>query len=153
MNDAVVRTDTDGIATLTLNRPSERNVLSVAMMTALQRQLDALSADSSMRVVIIRAEGAGFCAGHDLKEMQDHRRDNDKGEAFFRALFARCTNLMKTIIDLPQPVIAEVQGTAVAAGCQLVGSCDMAVAGASARFGVNGIDVGFFCSTPMVALS
>lgn len=153
MTNPIARTYTQGITTLTLNQPDKRNVLSIPMMDALQAEFDAISSDKNTRVVIIRAEGPGFCAGHDLKEMQDRRTDNDRGEAFFRALFAQCTKLMKSVVELPQPVVAEVQGTAVAAGCQLVGSCDMAIAGTSARFGVNGIDVGFFCSTPMVALS
>ncbi len=153
MNNPILRTDTNNITTLTLNRPGARNVLSVEMMTAMQAELETLAQSRETHVVIIRAIGPGFCAGHDLKEMQDRRTDKDKGEAFFRALFAQCTKLMTTLRNLPQPVIAEVQGIAVAAGCQLVGTCDLAYAGASARFGVNGIDVGFFCSTPMVALS
>lgn len=123
------------------------------MMAALQADLEAIADDLETRVVILRADGPGFCAGHDLKEMHDRRSDPDRGREFFQALFATCTKLMTTITSLPQPVIAEVQGTATAAGCQLAASCDMVVASEAARFGVNGIDVGFFCSTPMVALS
>lgn len=149
----LLRADADGIAVVTLNRPEASNTLSVAMMEALQGELDAIAAAAAVRAVVLRAEGAGFCAGHDLKEMQAHRNDADGGRAFYEALFAQCTRLMQTITALPQPVIAEVRGTAVAAGCQLVATCDMAVAGEAARFGVNGINVGFFCSTPMVALS
>ncbi len=149
----VYRTTNGGVAVITLNRPSSQNVLSMDLMAALQTELDAVAIDRSVRVVIIRAEGGGFCAGHDLKEMQEHRGDPDKGRAFYEQLFASCTRLMTAIIALPQPVIAQVQGTAVAAGCQLVATCDMAVAGDTAQFGVNGIDVGFFCATPSVALS
>jgi enoyl-CoA hydratase/carnithine racemase len=147
------RTSLGSIAILHLNRPSVFNVLSVAMMSAIQTELDRLAADDSISVVIIRAEGSGFCAGHDLKEMHGRRSDSDSGKAFFTDLFSQCTRLMTAITALPQPVIAEVQGTAVAAGCQLVATCDMAVASENAKFGVNGIDVGFFCSTPSVALS
>ncbi len=149
----VYRRAADRTAIITLNRPSAQNVLSVALMTALQAELDAIAEDDTIHVVVIRAEGGGFCAGHDLKEMHSHRGDPDKGRKFFEQLFAQCTRLMTTITALPQPVIAEVQGTAVAAGCQLVATCDMAVASENAQFGVNGIDVGFFCSTPSVALS
>ncbi|HSM19434.1 MAG TPA: enoyl-CoA hydratase [Hyphomicrobiales bacterium] len=149
----VLRQDRDAVATLTLNRPASYNALSADMMTALQQALDEIAADRAVAVVVLRAEGKGFCGGHDLKEMQAHRNDADRGVAFYEALFAQCSRLMQAITALPQPVIAEVQGVATAAGCQLVASCDLAVAGTSARFGVNGIDVGFFCSTPMVALS
>ncbi len=147
------RTSHGNIAILRLNRPSTFNVLSVDMMSTLQTELDSLAADETISVVIIRAEGPGFCAGHDLKEMQERRTDKDSGKAFFKDLFSQCTRLMTTITALPQTVIAQVQGTAVAAGCQLVATCDMAVASENAKFGVNGIDVGFFCSTPSVALS
>jgi len=149
----VLRRDRGGVATLTLNRPGAYNPLSTEMMTALQAAFDEIGRDRSVAVVLLRAEGKGFCAGHDLKEMQAHRNDPDRGEAFYQALFGQCARLMAGIAALPQPVIAAVQGTAAAAGCQLVATCDLAVAGRDARFGVNGIDVGFFCSTPMVALS
>jgi len=153
MDLPVARNRIGAVVTLTLNRPKAFNVLSVEMMTALREELRVIAGDKSAHVVVIRSEGRGFCAGHDLKEMHERRADKDRGKAFFENLFAQCTDLMTAIIDLPQPVIAEVQGTAAAAGCQLVSSCDMAIAGESARFGVNGIDVGFFCSTPAVALA
>ena len=149
----VLREDQGAIATLALNRPAKYNALSSDMMTALQAAFDEAGRDRAIAVIVLRAEGKGFCGGHDLKEMQARRADSDRGSAFYVALFAQCACLMRTITALPQPVIAEVQGTATAAGCQLVASCDLAIASAGARFGVNGIDVGFFCSTPMVALS
>ncbi len=143
----------DGIATVTLNRPAAFNTLSADCMAELIDTLDHIRDDGTSRVVVLRALGRGFCAGHDLKEMQGHRNDPDRGRAFYETLFKTCHALMQRIRDLPQPVIAEVQGIAVAAGCQLVATCDLAVASDSARFGVNGVDVGFFCSTPMVALT
>jgi enoyl-CoA hydratase/carnithine racemase len=149
----VLRQDAGAIATLTLDRPANCNALSVDMMAALQAAFDEIGRDRAIAVVVLRAEGKGFCGGHDLKELQGRRRDPDRGVAFYEALFAQCCRLMRTIAALPQPVIAEVQGVATAAGCQLVASCDLAVAGTRARFGVNGIDAGFFCSTPAVALS
>lgn len=149
----VLRAAEGPVATLTLNRAGTFNALSQDMMAALQDELDAAGADASVRAVIIRAEGQGFCAGHDLKEIQAHRNDSGGGKAFYEALFAQCRKLMETINSLPMPVIAEVQGVAAAAGCQLVATCDMAVASTEARFAVNGIDVGFFCSTPMVAVT
>ncbi|MFN0116126.1 MAG: enoyl-CoA hydratase [Paracoccaceae bacterium] len=147
------RADADGVATLTLNAPDRLNALSDAMLAALQAALDAVAADRSVRVVILRAAGMAFCAGHDLKEMQAARAAPDKGAARFADLFARCADVMQAIPRLPQPVIAEVQGVAAAAGCQLVASCDLAVASETARFGVNGVNIGLFCSTPMVALT
>ena len=138
----------DGIATLTLNRPARFNVLSDEMLGALQREFDRLAADPSLRCVVLAAKGRAFCAGHDLKEMRLH-----DDETLHRALFDRCSRMMLTIRALPVPVIAAVQGIATAAGCQLVATCDLAIAGASARFAVSGIDVGLFCSTPAVALS
>lgn len=149
----IVRTGSGGIAVVTLNRPTNRNALSSAMIESLQIEFDSLATDPNVRVIILRAEGPGFCAGHDLKEIQERRVDQDKGQAFFQKLFADCTKLMTSITALPQPVIAEIQGIATAAGTQLVATCDIAIASDVARFGVNGIDVGFFCSTPMVALS
>ncbi|MFV2092096.1 MAG: enoyl-CoA hydratase-related protein, partial [Hyphomicrobiales bacterium] len=116
-------------------------------------RLGEMGDDTSVHVVIIAAVGPAFCAGHDLKEIQHHRGDPDDGTAFFTALFAQCTALMGAIRNLPQPVVAQVQGAAVAAGCQLVATCDLAVASREARFGVNGINAGFFCSTPGVALA
>jgi len=149
----VLREDKAAIATLTLNRPASYNALSSGMMVALQAAFDGIARDRATAVTVLRAEGKGFCGGHDLKELQGRRSDPDRGVAFYEALFAQCARLMRTIAALPQPVIAEVQGAATASGCQLVASCDLAVAGTRARFGVNGIDAGFFCSTPAVALS
>lgn len=149
----LLRTDVGGIATLTLNAPASLNALSDAMLTALQDAFSSLAIDRTARVVILRANGKAFCAGHDLKEMQAARTAPDKGAAYFADLFARCGAVMQMIAALPQPVIAQVQGIATAAGCQLVASCDMAVAADTARFGVNGVNIGLFCSTPMVALT
>ena len=136
------------IATLTLNRPGQYNALSAEVLGALQSALDAVAADAAIRVVIIAAHGKAFCAGHDLKEM---RASADRG--FHEDLFSRCGRMMLTIHNLPQPVIAQVNGIATAAGCQLVAACDLAVAAADARFAVSGINVGLFCSTPAVPLS
>lgn len=149
----LIRSDKDSVATLTLNSPRNLNALSDAMLAALHEALEALAKDTTTRVVILRAAGKAFCAGHDLKEMQAARGSADKGAAYFGDLFARCGAVMQRIVTLPQPVIAEVQGIATAAGCQLVASCDMAVAAETARFGVNGVNIGLFCSTPMVALT
>jgi len=149
----VQRADHDGFAVLTLNRPASRNALSDAMIAALQKQLDAIATDASLRAVVIAAHGPAFCAGHDLKEITGHRDDADRGRRFFADLMARCSAMMQTIVALPVPVIAAVEGVATAAGCQLVASCDLAVAGANARFATPGVNIGLFCSTPMVALS
>lgn len=143
----------DAITTITLDDQTNRNALSVAMMAALSEALEDIAADKSTRAVIIRAEGPGFCSGHDLKEIESHRDDSDGGEAFYTALYDQCAQLMAQIRNLPQPVIASVQGIAAAAGCQLVCTADLAVASRIARFGVNGINSGFFCSTPGVALA
>ena len=147
------RQDRDGIAHLTLNSPGNLNALSDAMLAALQDQFDALMNDRSIRVIILSGEGKAFCAGHDLKEMTKGRAHDDGGAAYFGDLFNRCARMMTTIPRLPQPVIAQVHGIATAAGCQLVASCDMAVAAQGTKFGVNGVNIGLFCSTPMVALS
>jgi enoyl-CoA hydratase/carnithine racemase len=149
----LLREDDAGVATLTLNRPAQLNALSEALLAALQTEFDALAVDRTTRVVVIRGAGRAFCAGHDLREMERARALPDKGRAYFNALFAQCARMMTTIRRLPQPVIAEVHGLATAAGCQLVASCDMAVASDQARFGVNGVNIGLFCSTPMVALT
>ncbi|MCV2864210.1 enoyl-CoA hydratase [Defluviimonas sp. WL0075] len=154
MTDTILlRDDRDGIATLTLNTPGSLNALSDAMLAALKGTFAALAEDRSVRVVILKGAGKAFCAGHDLKEMQAGRQAADKGRAYFADLFARCAEVMQMIPALPQPVIAEVHGIATAAGCQLVASCDMAVAAEGTRFGVNGVNIGLFCSTPMVALT
>ena len=151
---ALLLRENDGaVATLTLNRPDQLNTLSEELMTALQAELDRIATESATKVVILKGAGRAFCAGHDLRQMQGKRQAPDGGRAYYMALFAQCSRLMSTIPRLPQPVIAEVHGIATAAGCQLVASCDMAVAASSARFGVNGVDIGLFCSTPMVALS
>ncbi len=149
----LIRDDADGIATLTLNSPGNLNALSDAMLAALMEQFVALDGDTSTRVVVLRGAGKAFCAGHDLKEMQAARQSEDDGRAYFQDLFTRCSAVMQAIPRLPQPVIAQVHGIATAAGCQLVASCDMAVAAEGTRFGVNGVNIGLFCSTPMVALS
>ena len=137
-----------GVATLTLNRPTQFNALSEEMMAALGAALDAVAQDASVRVVVIAGAGKAFCAGHDLKQMKAKAALD-----YYRALFADCSRLMQKIQALPQPVIARVHGVATAAGCQLVASCDLAVAADAARFAVSGINVGLFCSTPGVALS
>ena len=147
------RNDTGAIARLTLNHPEKLNALSDAMLAALADEFEALAADEKIRVVIIAGAGKAFCAGHDLKEMTQGRQAEDGGKAYFADLFARCTKVMTAIRNLPQPVIAQPPGIATAAGCQLVASCDMAVAAEGTRFGVNGVNIGLFCSTPMVALS
>ena len=149
----VIREDQGAVARLTLNAPGSLNALSDAMIAALQEALDGIAGDQSIRAVVLAARGKAFCAGHDLKEMQAARQAPDGGAAGFADLFDRCTRLMLTIQRLPQPVIAEVHGVAVAAGCQLVATCDMALAGRAATFGVNGVNIGLFCSTPMVALT
>jgi enoyl-CoA hydratase/carnithine racemase len=150
----LLRTDAGhGIARLTLNRPAQRNALSFALLGALQDALSAIAADPAVRVVVLAGAGPAFCAGHDLREITAHRDDADGGHAFFAAAMARCAAVMQAIVALPQPVIAEVGGIATAAGCQLVASCDLAVAGEAARFATPGVDIGLFCSTPAVALS
>lgn len=149
----LLREDLSGIAILTLNRPKARNTLSDAMLAALSEAFGLIARDRSIRAVVLAAKGPAFCAGHDLKEMTAHRSDSDRGRAYFIDLFTRCATLMQAIVHLPQPVIAAVHATATAAGCQLVATCDLAVAARTASFGTTGINVGLFCSTPMVALS
>ncbi len=144
----LLRHDEAGVAWLTLNRPAARNALSVALMAALDAALAAIAGDASVRVVVIGAAGPAFCAGHDLREI---RANPDR--AAMAALFAQCSALMTRIVRLPKPVIARVHGVATAAGCQLVASCDLAVAASDARFATPGVNIGLFCSTPMVALS
>ena len=152
--DALVRLETHGpVLRMILNRPAARNALSVGLMTALQVELEHAAADRSVRAIVLAAEGPAFSAGHDLKEMTASRADTDKGHAAYAALFTQCATLMQTIVRHPRPVIAQVQGIATAAGCQLVASCDLAVASSSARFATPGVNIGLFCSTPMVALS
>jgi enoyl-CoA hydratase/carnithine racemase len=148
MEALLLRRDAEGVAWLTLNRPAARNALTVALMGALEAALAAIADDAGVRVVVIGAAGPAFCAGHDLREL----RATPTREAY-AALFAQCSRMMLAIQALPKPVIAAVQGVATAAGCQLVASCDLAIAGESARFATPGVDIGLFCSTPMVALS
>lgn len=149
----VTREDRGPVTILTLNNPDRLNPLSDRMLADLQARFDALAEDTAIRAVVLKAAGRAFCAGHDLKELQVKRQAPDKGVAALKTLFDTCAELMQTIPRLPQPVIAQVHGMATAAGCQLVASCDMAVASDTARFGVNGVNIGLFCSTPMVALS
>lgn len=144
----LLRTDADGITTLTLNRPLQYNALSSDMLAELQDTLDEINDDTSIKVVIIAANGKAFCAGHDLKEMR-----SSEVRAFHQELFEQCGQLMITINQLAQPVIAQVDGIATAAGCQLVANCDLAMASEASRFAVSGINVGLFCSTPAVPLS
>jgi len=149
MNEPLLlKSVTAGVATLTLNRPDQFNALSEELLAALQGTLESLSANEDVRVVVIAGAGKAFCAGHDLKQMRAH---HDK--EYMRGLFRQCGKVMTTITRMPQPVIARVHGVATAAGCQLVASCDLAVAADAARFAVSGINVGLFCSTPAVALS
>ena len=146
--DLLLRRDAAGVAWLTLNRPAARNALSMALMQALDAELAAIAADRSVHVVVIGGAGPAFCSGHDLREMRAQPQ-----RAAYEALFAQCSKLMLRIVQLPKPVIARVHGIATAAGCQLVASCDLAVAADTARFATPGVNIGLFCSTPMVALS
>ena len=144
---------TEGVLRLVMNRPAQRNALSVALMSALQESLERAAADQACRIVVIAGAGPSFCAGHDLRELRSEaNRSEGRREAFERT-FAQCSALMLQIVRLPKPVIAEVHGIATAAGCQLVATCDLAIAGEGARFATPGVDIGLFCSTPMVALS
>ena len=143
----LLRSDAGGVATLTLNRPDARNALSTDLMHALQDELDAIAKDASVRVVVIAGAGPGFCAGHDMRELRANPT-----EAFYRRAFKASSRIMMTIGALPQPVIARVHGVATAAGCQLVASCDLAVASTKARFATPGVHIGLFCSTPMVPI-
>jgi len=143
--------DSQSVLTLTLNRPAQFNPLSESMLDALQHALDTMQPQT--RVVVIAATGRAFCAGHDLKQMRAHADTHAGGEAWQRALFEKCSRFMQTLVNIPQPVIARVQGLATAAGCQLVANCDLAIAADDCQFGVSGINLGLFCSTPSVALS
>lgn len=151
--ERVIRRDDGAVTHLTLNAPDSLNALSDAMLADLRDALDTLMHDAGQRVVVLSGAGKAFCAGHDLKEMQAKRQSDDGGALALRDLFDRCAEVMQMIPRLPQPVIARVHGIATAAGCQLVASCDLAVAAEGTRFGVNGVNIGLFCSTPMVALS
>ncbi|HEY8153591.1 MAG TPA: enoyl-CoA hydratase [Myxococcota bacterium] len=147
-NCLLLRDDRDGVTTLSLNRPNQANALSEELIAALQTALDSVGPDAGVRVVVIAAEGRAFSAGHDLKQMRSHPE-----RGYYEALFGRCRRLMTSLREIPQPVIAKVQGLATAAGCQLVASCDLAVASSDARFATSGINVGLFCATPAVPLS
>ena len=142
-----------GVAVVTLNQPETRNSLSLTMIDALHTAVDDLANDRGVATVVLAASSPVFCAGHDLKELTAHRADSDRGTAFFKETMTRCSALMQAIVACPKPVIAAVQGTATAAGCQLVATCDLAVAARSAKFCTPGVNIGLFCSTPMVALS
>lgn len=149
----VERHDSGAVTHLMLNAPDRLNALSDEMLAALQAELDSLRNETSIRCVILSGAGKAFCAGHDLKQMTAGRQAEDGGKAYFKHLFDRCAKMMMSLQSIPQPVIAQVHGIATAAGCQLVASCDLAVATRDTRFGVNGVNIGLFCSTPMVALS
>jgi len=142
-----------GIVVVTLDRPAARNALSLDMMAALHGAIDRLGSDASVAAIVVAANGPAFCAGHDLKEMTAHRNDGDNGRAFFKTTMDNCAALMQAIVKCPKPVIAAVHAMATAAGCQLVATCDLAVASESAKFCTPGVNIGLFCSTPMVALS
>ena len=141
------------ILRLTLNNPSNHNVLSEEMMSEIQSVLDKSATDKSIRVIIISGEGKTFSAGHDLKQLKKGRQNPDKGKDYFKKVMLQCSKLMQSIVNNPKPIIAEVAGVATAAGCQLVASCDLAYGGTSSRFATPGVNIGLFCSTPMVALS
>jgi len=149
----LVRERDGDIAIVILNRPQPRNSLSEALLNALAETWRDIAADKSIRAVVLAANGPAFCAGHDLKELTSRRADADGGRIYFKLIMTTCSAMMQQIVHLPQPVIAAVQGVASAAGCQLVASCDLAVASANAKFATPGVDIGLFCSTPMVALS
>lgn len=143
----------DGIVVLTLNRPAARNALSIELLDALDTAITLAGISAETRAVLLAANGPVFCAGHDLKELESHRSDHDGGRAFFTRTLATCSRVMQSLLECPKPVIAAVQGTATAAGCQLVATADLAVAADSAQFCTPGVNIGLFCSTPMVALS
>ena len=153
INELLLQERSDGILGITMNNPDKLNALSESMIDALKEALDEAAETSDTKCIVLRGAGRAFCAGHDLKELAAARNGPDRGHAYFKMIFDKCAALMMSIVRHPQPVIAEVHGAAVAAGCQLVATCDMAVAAERARFGVNGVDIGLFCSTPMVALS
>jgi enoyl-CoA hydratase/carnithine racemase len=149
----VLREDRDGVTIVTLNRPSARNALSDEMLASLESLIDSIRDDRSVRTVVLASNGPHFCAGHDLKEATAHRNDRDRGRAFFQRTFEKSAALMQALVALPQPVIAAVQGTATAAGCQIVAACDLAVASEAAQFCTPGVDIGLFCAVPGVPLS
>jgi enoyl-CoA hydratase/carnithine racemase len=142
----------NGVVTVALDTPHNLNALSLTMIKALIAEFDVIASDENARVVVLAGEGSALSAGHDLREMQAHRNDADRGHCYYVELFARCATLMQAIVALPKPVIAAVEGVATAAGCQLVAACDLAIAGERARFGLSGVNFGLFCSTPLVAV-
>ena len=153
LSQALLRRDDDsGVVTLTLTTPQNRNALGLAMIEALIAAFGEIAADDRARAVVLAGEGPALSSGHDLREMQAHRNDPDRGRAYYEQLMARCSVLMQAIVALPKPVIAAVEGVATAAGCQLVASCDLAIAGEHARFALPGVNNGLFCSTPLVAV-
>lgn len=149
----LLETRHEGVAILTLNRPAQRNSLSEALICALHGAIDRVSADPEIKVVVIAAEAPAFSAGHDLRELTSRRSDADGGNAYYAHIMQICAAMMQAIVRSPKPFIAAVEGVASAAGCQLVATCDLAVAGENARFATPGVNIGLFCSTPMVALS
>jgi enoyl-CoA hydratase/carnithine racemase len=149
----LLRETIGSIAVLTLNRPAARNSLSETMIASLHAELNEIRDDKAVRGVVIAANGPAFSAGHDMKELTARRTDPDRGRAFFAEMMTACSAMMQAIVHLPKPVVASVQGIATAAGCQLVASCDLAIASEAASFATPGVDIGLFCSTPMVALS
>ena len=153
MEKILIREKKNNIEILTLNDPKRLNALSEEMLSSLEMAFADISKDKEVKVVILRSSGKAFCAGHDLKQMQMARQSEDLGKKYFSNLFKRCGSMMISITKLTQPVIASVEGIATAAGCQLVATCDLAIASSDATFGVNGVNIGLFCSTPMVALS
>ncbi|MGL4397593.1 MAG: enoyl-CoA hydratase-related protein, partial [Hyphomicrobium sp.] len=153
LRDLTIARPEAGLAVVTLNRPKARNALSLGLIEDLAAAFAALGADDTVAAVVLAAEGGVFSAGHDLKELTAHRADPDGGHAFFTATMTRCADMMQAIVACPKPVIAAVGGMATAAGCQLVATCDLAIAGEHAAFATPGVNIGLFCSTPMVALS
>ncbi len=155
INNSILKTslNPDGIMKLTLSSPHNHNALSEEMMFNIQSALNDSINDKQVRVIIISADGSTFSAGHDLKELTHGRKNPDKGRVYFKEIMSKCSKLMQTIVNNPKPVIAEVSGVATAAGCQLVASCDLAYASKSAKFATPGVNIGLFCSTPMVAVS
>jgi len=150
--ELVRREDDAGVVTLTLAQPRNRNALSLAMIDTLIVAFADLAKDRAARAIVLAGDGPALSAGHDLRELEAHRNDPDRGRAFFELVMTRCATLMQAIVALPKPVIAAVEGVATAAGCQLVASCDLAVAGEAARFGLPGVNIGLFCSSPLVAV-
>lgn len=149
----LLREQAGDVAILTLNRPDARNSLSEGLIEALTAALRAIYDDTKVRAVVIAATGKAFSAGHDMKELTTRRSDADRGRAYFAEIMTACSTMMQAIVHLPKPVVAAVQGVATAAGCQIVASCDLAIASEAATFATPGVDIGLFCSTPMVALS